>query len=104
MTDASAFFAEGGSCLAATVKMYEAASAGVMFAYTGPDCRPSDCTAARPRSASAAVRGCQAEGTEFATVVVPDDAVVTLMVGRPARTYQYHSTQRTRTMTRRQPA
>src|SRR6476469_6056179 len=96
MTAASAFLADGGSCFAATVKMYDAASAGVMFAKTGPDCRPGDCTATRPRSAAAAVRGCHPDADEV--------VVVTVSVGRPARTYQYQSTQRTRMMTRRQPA
>src|SRR2546423_10671515 len=98
--DASAFFAEGGSCFATTVKMYDAASAGVRLANTGPDCRSSDCTATLPRSASAAVSGCQPELTEVAAAPV---AVGVTAAGRSTRAYQYHTATRSMRMTR-QPA
>src|ERR1035437_9504779 len=96
MIAASAFFADGGSCFATTVKMYDAASAGVRFAKTGPDWRPSDCTATCPRAASAAVSGCQPELTEVAVAALP-------AAGRSTRAYQYHSAMRQMMMTR-QPA
>src|SRR3954471_17168797 len=99
MIAAWAFCADGGSCFATTVKMYDAASAAVRLANTGPDCLPSDWTAARPRSASAAVRGCQPLFVEVAvsTVVV----VVDLDAG--TRAYQYHAATQIRMMITRQP-
>src|SRR5882762_9111992 len=89
MLAASAFLAEGGSCFATTVKMYDAASAGVMFANTGPDWRPSDCTARRPRSASAFVSGCQPVVTDVA--VPPGVAPALTADGSSTRAYQYQT-------------
>src|ERR1700693_1486096 len=89
MMAASAFFADGGSCFATTRKMYDAACAGVRFAKTGPACRSSESTATRPRSASAAVSGCQPELTEVAV-----DAELVTAAGRSTRAYQYHSATR----------
>src|SRR3954467_13758582 len=100
MIAACAFCADGGSCLATTVKMYEAASAGVRLAKTGPDCLPSDCTATRPRSASAAVSGCQPEaaaGAQPAVVVEVDERGLT-------RAYQYQTHARMTRMIMRQPS
>src|SRR6266550_915196 len=89
MIAASAFLADGGSCFATTVKMYDAAWAGVMFAYTGPDWRPRDCTASRPRSASALVSGCQPVLTD---VAVPPGVALTLAGdGASTRAYQYQT-------------
>src|SRR3954464_2692928 len=100
MTAACAFCAEGGICFATTVKMYDAASAGVRLANTGPDCLPSDCTAARPRSASAAVSGCH---PDVALLVVPD--VVAVPVDRGLTlAYQYHTHARMTRMIMRQPS
>src|SRR5687768_2878226 len=102
--DASAFFAEGGSCFATTRKMYDAASAGVRLANTGPDDRSRDCMAACPRSASALVRGCQPEVTEVAVVSgVGPGADTVGLVRRSTRAYQNQAAARSRMMTR-QPA
>src|SRR6185503_2490394 len=84
MMAACAFWADGGSCLARTVKMYDAASAAVRLAKTGPDWLPRDCTAARPLSASGAVSGCQPLFTDVAVSTV---VVLVLVVG--TRAYQY---------------
>ena len=77
--------------MASTVNMYDAASAGVRFAKTGPDCWPSDCTAALPLSASAAVRGrhpaVEAEGS---AVAVSEVEVVAVVVVFGTLAYQYH--------------
>src|SRR3954463_6251111 len=99
MIAACAFCADGGSCLATTVKMYEAASAGVRLAKTGPDCLPSDCTAARPRSASAAVSGCQPEAAVALTALVVEVEERGL-----TRAYQYQTHARMTRMIMRQPS
>src|SRR4051794_110481 len=99
MTAACAFCAEGGSCFATTVKMYDAASAGVRLAKTGPDCLPSDCTAARPRSASAAVSGCHPDA-----VVGEPDVVVVLVDRGLTLAYQYQTHARIMRMIIRQPS
>src|SRR3954464_3921062 len=87
--DAWAFRADGGSCLATTRKMYDAASAGLSFANTGPERWPKDSTAIRPRSASACVRGSH----PVLVIVAPVTALVVDVVeledvGR-TRAYQY---------------
>ena len=82
--------------------MYDAASAGVRLTKTGPDCRSSDCTATRPRSASVVVRGCQPELTEVAVAAAFVAELV--VVGRfSTRAYQYQTATRRMMMTR-QPA
>src|SRR6266550_5471233 len=85
------------------MKMYDAASAGVRFAKTGPERCPSDCTATLPRPASAVVSG--AHGV---FVTPPAGAVVGAVffvaaAGLSTRAYQYQSATRAITMTR-QPA
>src|SRR3954453_16723308 len=99
MIAAWAFCADGGSCFATTVKMYDAASAAVRLANTGPDCLPSDWTAARRGSASAAVSGCQPLETEVALPTVVEFVVV--VAG--TRAYQYHPAAAIARMIIRQP-
>src|SRR5205814_8165212 len=80
--------------------MSDAACAALRLANTGPDCLPSDWTAARPRSASAAVSGCQPLLTD---VAVPTVVLVVVPVVVGTRAYQYHTASRIRRMISKQP-
>src|SRR4051812_5030259 len=100
MMAASGFCADGGSCLATTVKMYDAASAGVRVSKTGPDWRPNDLTATRPRSAAALVSGCQPEAADVAVPVVLAVPAADLST----RAYQYQTPTAIATTSMRQPS
>src|SRR5687768_18245718 len=97
MTAASAPRRVGGSCLAATRKMYDAASPAVRFANTGPEGRLSDCRAALPRWASTVVIGCQSFAAETTAVGAPVFAGST-------RAYQYHAPTSRARITSKQPS
>src|SRR5687767_3223790 len=96
MTAASASRRVGGSCFAATRKMYDAASPAVRFAKTGPEGRLSPWRAVLPRWAAAVVIGCQSLSAGTAAVGAP------LFAGS-TRAYQYQAPTRSATITSKQP-